>query len=333
MSKKRLSIIIVCLCLVIAIPLCFFLTQTQMPVLKKNEEGVFIPKVSTDQLQRIFKEYNYDMLHHLKDKQPVPRLFVQSVPDDFNREKYDEVRPALFFEMMLPVILKANEALLAEREKDLRLKEEFDQTGTLTQESEKELDEWVKRYDVKPSDDLATVFSALIPRVDAVTPTLLLTMAAQDSGFATSIYARKYNAIFNQRDWNGQGVIPEEKQKEGPQYRIKTFNSLYDAIISQIHYLNTNGYFENYRIARAKYRRTNNPMRGYSIAHLLINFPYKPFKYPDIIKHLILQYEITPLDFQVLDKTMPSDSQMPDETTQPDDQAADQTVQSDQVGD
>ena len=94
--------------------------------------------------------------------------------------------------------------------------------------------------------------------------------------------------------------MPDEVQKEGPQYRIKVFNSLYDAVISQIHYLNTNGYFENYRIARAKYRRSNNPMRGYSIAHLLINFPYKPFKYPDIIKHLIAQYELTPLDFQAL---------------------------------
>ena len=46
-------------------------------------------------------------------------------------------------------------------------------------------------------------------------------------------------------------------------------------------------------------------MRGYSIAHLLINFPYKPFKYPDIIKHLILQYELTPLDFRVLADRQP----------------------------
>ena len=131
-------------------------------------------------------------------------------------------------------------------------------------------------------------------------------MAAEDSGFGTSRYAREYNAVFHQRDWDGNGVIPDEKQKEGPQYRIRTFPSLYDAVLSQIHYLNTNGYFENYRIARAKYRRTDNLMRGYSIAHLLINFPYKPIKYPDIIKHLIIQYKLTPLDSQTLEPVRPA---------------------------
>ena len=298
MNKNRICFL--CGLFFIAALIAFRFYGNELPVLKKTEDGIFIPPVKTAQLQKIFETYNYDMIRHLKENKPVPRLFVQSVPKDFNREKYDEVRPALFYEMMLPVILKANETLAEERKQVLLLKKEFDETGNLTENSMNNLNEWIKKYDVKASDDLDTLFSALIPRVDGVTPTLLLTMAAQDSGFATSRYAREYNAVFNQRDWDGKGAVPDEPQKEGPQYRIKVFDSLYDAVISQIHYLNTNGYFENYRIARAKYRRSNNLMRGYSIAHLLINFPYKPFKYPDIIKHLILQYELTPLDSQRL---------------------------------
>ncbi len=300
MNKKFLYFLCAALSAVVIAVFAIRFGNDQMPAVETTAEGVFIPPVKTEQLQRVFQAYDYDMVHHLKENKPVPRLFVRSVPEDFNREKYDEVRPALFYEMMLPVILKANETLAAERERLMRLKREFDDTGDLSAQSMEELREWIKRYDVKPSDDLDTLFNALIPRVDGVTPTLLLTMAAQDSGFGTSRYAREYNAVFHQRDWNGNGAVPDEVQKEGPQYRIKVFNSLYDAVISQIHYLNTNGYFENYRIARAKYRRSNNPMRGYSIAHLLINFPYKPFKYPDIIKHLIAQYELTPLDFQAL---------------------------------
>lgn len=300
MNKKLLYFLCAALSAAVIAVFAIRFWNDQMPAVETTAEGVFIPPVKTEQLQRVFQAYDYDMVHHLKENKPVPRLFVRSVPEDFNREKYDEVRPALFYEMMLPVILKANETLAAERERLMRLKREFDDTGDLSAQSMEELREWIKRYDVKPSDDLDTLFNALIPRVDGVTPTLLLTMAAQDSGFGTSRYAREYNAVFHQRDWNGNGAVPDEVQKEGPQYRIKVFNSLYDAVISQIHYLNTNGYFENYRIARAKYRRSNNPMRGYSIAHLLINFPYKPFKYPDIIKHLIAQYELTPLDFQVL---------------------------------
>lgn len=303
--NKKLFYLVCAVFIIGAVAAALHFFGDDMPAVEKTADGVFIPPVKTAQLQRIFREYDYDMIHHLKENKPVPRLFVQSVPEDFNREKYDEVRPALFYEMMLPVILKANETLAAERERLMRLKREFDDTGDLSAQSMDELREWVKRYDVKPSDDLDTLFNSLIPRVDGVTPTLLLTMAAQDSGFGTSRYAREYNAVFNQRDWDGRGAVPDEAQKEGPQYRIKVFNSLYDAVISQIHYLNTNGYFENYRIAREKYRRSNNPMRGYSIAHLLINFPYKTFKYPDIIKHLILQYELTPLDFQALADRQP----------------------------
>lgn len=301
MNKKIVYIIIVVAVLGIVGGLSFRFFGASLPNVDKTQDGTFVNASKTSQLQRYFKEVGYDMLPHLTEKKPVPRIFVQSVPVDFNKEKYDEIRPALFYEMMLPVILKANEALLAEREQVLALKKEFDVNKDLTTESMESLKKWIEKYDVKLSDDLDTLFNTLIPRVDGVTPTLLLTMAAEDSGFGTSRYAREYNAVFNQRDWNGNGAVPDEKQKEGPQYRIKIFPSLYEAVLSQIHYLNTNGYFENYRIARAKYRRTDNLMRGYSVAHLLINFPYRPMKYPDIIKHLILQYELTPLDAQSLE--------------------------------
>ena len=302
MNKKNLFKIIAGVVIAFSVAAVFFLFfDNSMPVVRKTDDGIFVSADKTAQLQRYFKKAGYDMLPHLTEKKPVPRIFVQSVPKDFNKEKYDTVRPALFYEIMTPVILKANEALAAEREQVLTLKKEFDQNGDLTPESMEKLKEWVTRYDVKPSDDLETLFDTLIPKVDGVTPTLLLATAAEDSGFGTSRYAREYNAVFHQRDWDGNGAVPDEKQKEGPQYRIKVFPSLYDAVLSQIHYLNTNGYFENYRIARAKYRRTDNLMRGYSVAHLLINFPYKPIKYPDIIKHLITQYELTPLDSQKLE--------------------------------
>ena len=302
MNKKNILKIIAGVVIAFSVAAVFFLFfNSGMPAVRKTDDGIFVSADKTAQLQRYFKKAGYDMLPHLTEKKPVPRIFVQSVPKDFNKEKYDAVRPALFYEIMTPVILKANEALAAEREQVLTLKKEFDQNGDLTPESMEKLKEWVTRYDVKPSDDLGTLFDTLIPKVDGVTPTLLLAAAAEDSGFGTSRYAREYNAVFHQRDWDGNGAIPDEKQKEGPQYRIKIFPSLYDAVLSQIHYLNTNGYFENYRIARAKYRRTDNLMRGYSVAHLLINFPYKPIKYPDIIKHLITQYELTPLDSQKLE--------------------------------
>lgn len=301
MTKKAFNKIgIIFAVLIIAVLGGIVILRDSLPPVQETAEGIFVPPVKTEQMERLFKACGYDMYNHQQKKMPVPPIFVQSVPRDFNRSKFDEVRPALFVEMMLPVILKANKAVEAERDALLLLKQEYDETGTLSEQSLKQLSVFANKYDVKDDDDLSALFSTLVPHVDSVPPTLLLTMAAEDSGWATSRYAREYNAVFNQRDWDGKGIVPDEVQKEGPQYRIKTFPSLYDAVMSQILYLNTNGYFENFRIARAKYRRTKNDMRGYSVAHLLINFPYKPFKYPDILKHLIQQYELVPLDFVVL---------------------------------
>lgn len=269
-------------------------------------DGVYVSSAKTAALQRVFDRYGYDLTRLLAEKRSAPRLFVRNVPIDFNRERFDAVRPSLFFEMMLPVVLKANAAVLKQRDAIAELKKEFDGTGALTAESRVKLDKWVERYDVRPSDDLGTLFAALLVRVDAVPPTIMMTMAAQDSGFATSRYAREYNAVYHQRDWDGRGVVPDEDQKYGPQYRIRTFETLYDAVESQIFYVNTSGYLESFRDARASYRRSGNTMYGGEIAHLLLNFPYKPFKYPDIIRQLIDRHGLLQADFTPLDDKPPA---------------------------
>lgn len=288
----------------VAAVFCFLAGGDGAPVDVKDD-GVYVSGAKTRALRRVFDRYGYNLTRLLAEKKPAPRLFVQNVPTDFNRERFDEIRPALFFEMMLPVVLKANAAVLEQRAAILKLKKEFDETGALTADARAELDGWVARYDVKPADDLGTLFAALLTRADAVPPTIMMTMAAQDSGFATSRYAREHNAVYHQRDWDGDGVVPDEDQKYGPQYRIKTFKTLYDAVESQILYVNTNGYLESFRDARASYRRSGNTMYGGEIAHLLLNFPYKPFKYPDIIRRLIDQYGLLRADFAVLDDKPP----------------------------
>ena len=299
MNKKTLYTVVFFFLLSIFIGIQYL--NTRWVSVNETNEGIFVFAAGTARLQEFFNEKKYNMLSHIEGEVPVPRLFVRSVPKDFNKEKFDGVRPALFFEMLYPLILKANEEVEKHRGEIKILEKEFYDTGRLTEASRNKLNEWLVFYDVPESEDLSALFHRLLLRADTIAPTLLLSMAAQDSGFGTSRYAREYNALFNQQDWNGNGAVPDEKQKEGPQYRIKTFPSLYDAVVSQIHYLNTYRTFENFRTARAKYRQTKQEIRGLALTYLLVNFPFKPIKYPDIIKYLILQYELTPLDSRILE--------------------------------
>ncbi len=268
--------------------------------LKTNAEGTFIPSVKTAELDRIFSRHGYRISDCILNQKPIPRLFAETVPFDFNRSKYDEIRPALFVEMMTPLILKANAEVEKERAELEKLEKEFELRGGLPPDSEEKVRKTAQKYGVTATG-LSAVFSELSLRVDAVPPTLLLAMSAEATGWATSRYAREYNALFLEKDWDGNGVVPEEKQKPGPQYRIKTFPAIYDSILSYIHYLNTSGYFENFRIARQRYRRMNEKPNGYLTAGMLLNFPSKPFIYPDMLKHLIKQYRLSLLDLQELE--------------------------------
>lgn len=281
--------------------LLFLAFRSGPAVLKTNAEGTFIPPVKTAELDRLFSGRGYRISDYILNQKPIPRLFAEAVPSDFNRSRYDDIRPALFVEMMTPLILKANAAVEKERAELENLKKEFEIRGGLLPDGEEKVRKTAQKYGVTATD-LPAAFSELSLRVDAIPPTLLLAMSAEATGWATSRYAREYNALFLEKDWDGNGIVPEEKQKPGPQYRIRTFPTVYDSILSYIHYLNTSGYFENFRIARQRYRRMNEKPNGYLTAGMLLNFPSKPFIYPDMLKHLIRQYRLSLLDLQELEK-------------------------------
>lgn len=280
--------------------LLFLAFRSGPGALETKAEGTFIPPVKTAELDRIFSEHGYRISGHILNQKPIPRLFVRAVPFDFNRSKYDDIRPALFVEMMTPLILKANAEVEKERTELEKLKKEFEIRGELLPDGMEKIRKTARKYGVTLTG-LPAVFNELSLRVDAVPPTLLLAMSAEATGWATSRYAREYNALFLEKDWEGNGIVPEEKQKPGPQYRIKTFPTIYDSVLSYIHYLNTGSYFENFRIARQRYRRMNEKPNGYLTAGMLLNFPSKPFIYPDMLKHLIKQYKLSLLDLQELE--------------------------------
>ena len=299
-KKYRKLIGFFCCAVFIVLSGFFLLRHSEIAPVTKGEDGDYLPSLKTDRLIKIFEEHNYKMADYILNQKSIPRLFVRSVPHDFNRSKYDDVRPALFVEMMMPVILKANQQVDQERIALMELKKSFDQKGSLSPQEQEELSKISRHYNIR-EDDLSTLFVRLIPHVDSIPPTLLLAMSADATGWATNRFAREHNALFMEKDWEGRGVMPDEEQKPGPQYRIKTFPTVYDSVVSYIYYLNTGSYFENFRTSRLIYRRDKENPNGYLTAGMLVNFPYKTFKYPDILRHLIKQYNLFLLDLQELE--------------------------------
>ena len=293
MKKILAAAVVAALAAVLIVRLSF----PPVPTGERRADGLYFGKMSTSQMKRVFKAQNYNMLDVLENSKPAPRLFVASVPADFNRSKFDDERPALFTEMLLPVIMKANRAVLSERAEIERLKSKFEAKTPFSPQEIVLLEDAAKKYDVDfDTEDLALSFETLLLHVDAVPPSLLLAMAAEDSGFATSRYARDYNAVFHARNWDGGGIEADEPDADGSRWRVNTYPTLYDAVLARIVWLNSGVRFSSFFDDRAIYRQGGSVLYGADATRAFRLFPDRDFKYPDYLKHLILQYGWSPLD-------------------------------------
>jgi uncharacterized FlgJ-related protein len=273
-----------------------FLRGDEKALIVRKEDGIYVTAKTTRGLQKAFLELNYDIAGSLNGKNPVPRIFTTDIPKDFNREKFDQIRPALFTEILLPLILKANAEAEAERLTVARLIDDLPREQSLT-----ELKRYAEKYRVsfKPErpDEMTRI---LIERTGTVPPGILLAMAAQDSGLATDGYAHEYNNLFRHRNWDGKGAKPEEPLRPGETYRISVYPTLYDGIVDQILHINTTNHLGAFHAARRSYGNGPRFMGSRAIVGRFISIPDRSLLYTDILDQLLRQYEWNIFDRAVL---------------------------------
>ena len=131
----------------------------------------------------------------------VPRLFVENLPDDFNAPMVLEQRKQTFIRTVLPLILKANEEIRAERRRLIALEEQVSSGREIPEESQTWLDNLAEKYRASAND-----FTTLLRRVDTVSPTLALAQSIEESGWGRSRFSRLGNALYGQRVWSKGGV-------------------------------------------------------------------------------------------------------------------------------
>ena len=73
--------------------------------------------MTASSLSSVFSKINYNFNAIQAGQKPVPRLFVKKLPIDMRRIKATEQKKKLFFLSVLPLILRVNDEILAERKK------------------------------------------------------------------------------------------------------------------------------------------------------------------------------------------------------------------------
>ena len=235
----------------------------QLAISNIEEDKTSIRLINTvEQLRDRVSAASFELRAVRNGKQSVPRLFADTLPADLKLVSEVSELKQTFFRTLLPLILKVNEEILADRVKLELLQSTLLAGQEINDVQSKWLYNLSKSYDVTPGN-----ITELLNRVDAVSPALALAQAAQESGWGRSRFAIKGNALFGQRTWDkGFGMVP--KRRSG-KYEVKSFPSLIDSVRSYARNLNIHSAYRDFRLLRADMRVKNLVLNPYHLVGTL----------------------------------------------------------------
>ena len=171
----------------------------------------------------------------------VPRTFVRQIPTS-HQSLSGSAQKASFLEIALPLILAGNEEVMRRRDAIARSNQNDDRA---------KLEKWAYLYDIKVTDqDNSTLTKQLLGRADVIPVPIALAQAAIESGWGTSRFAIKGNALFGQWAWRDDaGLRPLSPTND--RAVVRSFGTLSGSVRAYIHNLNTHPYYEGFRNARA----------------------------------------------------------------------------------
>jgi len=219
------------------------------------------------ELEALFTSYGYD-LQGLRDgvTTVVPRLSVAALPRDLAELADSEARKTIFLQTLLPLVLQANSEVRQTRAKviaalDARAAGRLGATDALW------LDTVAEWYGAEPGDA-----ADLLSRIDVMPPSLILAQAAQESGWGTSRFAQRANALFGQRAWgkNARGLKPAEATRQD--FRVRAFPDLMSAVRAYLHNLNSHRAYAELRRRRAQARALGTPLQALNLAEGLKSY-------------------------------------------------------------
>jgi len=219
----------------------------------------------------------------------VPRRAPTRLPHDWADALAEpKARKAAFVRVLLPLVLSANEAILADRR---RLAAIADRGGPASEADARWLQALADRYDTAPGD-LAT----LQRRVDVVPVSLAIAQAAIESGWGSSRFAREGNALFGQWTWNAAAAIKPRAQRDGlGNYGIRRFDSLAASVRHYMDNLNRHHAYRSFRDTRAALRAEGKAPNGLTLAPTIALYSEKRAEYVALVRTVIRRNRLTEL--------------------------------------
>lgn len=225
---------------------------------------------SPEELLTLFEKHDYTPESWQSGVREIPRLYIMQIGPNWkvnsgNMEVINKKR--IFFRVLAPLVLHANELLLEDRARLLAMVE----AGPASDADRQWLADLAAAYKI---DDTSTpaALAELAGRVDAVPVSLVLAQGAEESGWGTSRFAAEGNALFGQWTWGGEGIKPKAQRKGLGDYAIAAFDTPLGSIQAYMRNINTHASYEALRERRAAIRAAGKPLSGWDLAETLTGY-------------------------------------------------------------
>jgi Bax protein len=256
---------------------------------------------SVEELRAYFRSQDYSAAVLTERDARVPPLYFARIPAEWADGLTVDEKKNLFFRALLPLVLRANREIRADRTRLAELRGELSAGRDLARHDRAWLRALALRYEAVSEDDTestltSTQLATLTARVDIIPPSLALAQAAVESAYATSRFAVEGNALYGQ--WRfGSGLRPGEQRTELGDYRIAAFDTPLDSVRAYMRNLNTNPAYRTLRTIRGDARRRGSvPISGLTLAAGLGAYSEKGTAYIGLLRELIRVNKLWTLD-------------------------------------
>ncbi len=294
--KKQLSSNCITLAMATAlfISACTTIQKTSLISEQHSQQAklpVEVSIASLDDLTALFAQLQYNQNSWTKDNGEVARLTFNGISENW-KETSDTlpvaVKKEVFFRLMTPLVLIANEKIEKERE--------LIKHSALNSRAVKKLAvkyRLIKNEQTAMTEKLRT---RLLQRVDILPPSLALAQAAEESGWATSRFAIEGNAFFGQWDFSGKGMKPRQQRSGLGNYGVARFASPLASVEAYMLNINSNRAYQKLRTLRAQLRAENKAISGYQLAATLDKYSERGQAYIDGLRSMIRYNKLAPID-------------------------------------
>ena len=254
-------------------------------ILEENNSEINLVRYTTSEIDSLFEEVNYN-LKDVRETKLVKPIDIGLLPNEIKNISNTKKRKELFIKIVLPLIVKENNKIRIDRKRLFTILSRNSNTDI----EKKWLEKKYKQYGVSQND-----LSTLKIRMDEIPVSLAIAQAAKETGWGTSRFALKGNALFGQWTWSGEGLKPQNAEK-GEGHKVMRFHSLQLSVRAYLRNLNTHASYKNLRKARTQFRNQNQSLDSLILSKYLDKYAETGNQYIEVLQKIIEQNNLKDFD-------------------------------------